>query len=849
MLFVKQKRDASKSKRRRRLLTESLEMRAMLTTFYVDGDLGSQGNDGSAQAPFSSITQGIQAAMQNAGEDEIVIAPRAAGTPYVESVSLAIHGSDLSPITVRGATGSAADVVWTTNFGPGMLVDADLDFTVKDLKFNQMEMAGLRVVSDANVTVENVHIMGSRRNSGIVHQNGDLVVRDSLLEGNFQGLWSAALRDDQTDQIIDYPDNLTVDNTVTTNNNANGIFMANSTGDVLIQDVQATGNRFNGVRVWQMNSISVDGGEYSENGYSGLSFEASDSPSVTGGMMQNNGHHGLWAVNVQAPSISGSLMAANAFSGIYLGSSPNTYISQTAVEGNGEHGIKVFNADGIVIDQVIATDNGSIVSSSTRGGGGIGISPATAAPIVISNSTVSRNQTRGNGGGIEVWAWNQVNYGFTSNVAILNTEVTENQIAPDINRHGGGVALFGSINASLDQVLIEGNVARGTAGLHSFGAFTTPDGYPSMTVLDSTIANNIALREGPGIGAGAAGVYHGSGYVHISGSTIHGNDGGNAGGVYLAGLGGSIGNSTISGNDGVIVGGLNSRVGREELDIRNVTIVDNHGGDVGGIISVSDRLQIGNSIVAMNTTDDPGQPTGGAQQPSDFVGNATTLGGNFFGESDQVQFVSLGQDQSGTTSSPLDPDLGPLQDNGGFTLTHAPLPGSPVVDGGDDALVTLLATDQRGLDRVEGNAVDIGAVEQRVFDADLQYLGNRLNLNSADKGNKTVSIVLYSTNEVDASLIDVSSVVWASATASGSQLRDVDGDGALDLVLDFKLKETDLVDHYRNAMMEDDSDNEVTVEVPLTALNDQGLRVLGSASVDLKMTGRALRELLDSIGA
>jgi len=30
-----------------------------------------------------------------------------------------------------------------------------------------------------------------------------------------------------------------------------------------------------------------------------------------------------------------------------------------------------------------------------------------------------------------------------------------------------------------------------------------------------------------------------------------------------------------------------------------------------------------------------------------------------------------------------DPLLGPLQDNGGPTLTHAPLPGSPAIDAGD----------------------------------------------------------------------------------------------------------------------------------------------------------------------
>ncbi|GAA5506892.1 right-handed parallel beta-helix repeat-containing protein [Novipirellula caenicola] len=847
MLFVNQKRDTLKSRRRRRLLAESLETRAMLTTFYVDAEFGAAGNDGTAQSPFASITEGIQAAMQSTGADEVIIAPRAAGGAYNESVSLQSHGTDDSPIVLRGATGNATDVLWTSAEGPGLLVDAAIELTIQDLKFEGTELAGIRVVSEADVTVDNVHVQGSRRNSGIVHQNGDLVVRNSLLENNFQGLWSAELRDDVSSEIVDYPDNLTVENTISANNNANGIYSRNATGDVVLENVQATDNRFNGVRVWQINLISINDGEYSGNGYSGISIEDSESPTLRGGVMSGNGHHGVWGRNNQSPSIGGGEMTDNLLTGIHLSGSSDVTITDTLVNGNEVHGIKIVDADGVLIDQVTATENGSIFSNSTSGGGGIGVLPSTAAPIVITNSVVSRNQTRGNGGGIEVWAWSSVNYNFMSEVYISNTEVTGNQIAPDVFRHGGGVAIFGSANSTFANVLVEGNVARGTAGLHSYTGFSTPEGFPTMTVTDSTIAHNVALREGPGIGAGAAGIYHGNGHIELSNTTIYENDGGNAGGMYLASIGGNISNTTISGNNGVIVGGMNSRVVREDLNIRNVTIVENHGGNAGGVTSLSSKLNFGNSIVAENTRGDSNDGSEDDRLASDVAGTATTLGGNFFGEADNVDLVGSGQDQTGTQASPLDPQLGSLQDNGGATLTHAPLPGSPVVDGGVDALVELIATDQRGADRVQGNAVDIGAVEQTVFHADVEIPKSHLNLNSADKGNKTVSVVIHSTNQLDATLIDASTVVWASASASGFQLRDVDGDGDLDLIVDFKLRETDLVDRYRDALILDDSDNQVSVDVPVSGMTDDGLRVMGSGSVDLVMTGKALRDLLRSI--
>ena len=51
--------------------------------------------------------------------------------------------------------------------------------------------------------------------------------------------------------------------------------------------------------------------------------------------------------------------------------------------------------------------------------------------------------------------------------------------------------------------------------------------------------------------------------------------------------------------------------------------------------------------------------------------------------------------------------LGPLADNGGPTLTHALLAGSPAIDAADTAVCP--ATDQRGVAR--DAACDVGAFE------------------------------------------------------------------------------------------------------------------------------------------
>src|SRR5713101_5996651 len=48
----------------------------------------------------------------------------------------------------------------------------------------------------------------------------------------------------------------------------------------------------------------------------------------------------------------------------------------------------------------------------------------------------------------------------------------------------------------------------------------------------------------------------------------------------------------------------------------------------------------------------------------------------------------------GSAAAPIDPLLGPLQNNGGPTFTHALLAGSPAIDAGSTAYAT--AYDQRG---------------------------------------------------------------------------------------------------------------------------------------------------------
>jgi hypothetical protein len=73
----------------------------------------------------------------------------------------------------------------------------------------------------------------------------------------------------------------------------------------------------------------------------------------------------------------------------------------------------------------------------------------------------------------------------------------------------------------------------------------------------------------------------------------------------------------------------------------------------------------------------------------------------------------------GSSESPIDPLLGPLQDNGGPTLTHALLPGSPAINVGDPGFTPPPDFDQRGApySRIAGGRIDIGAFEVQTASA------------------------------------------------------------------------------------------------------------------------------------
>jgi hypothetical protein len=257
------------------------------------------------------------------------------------------------------------------------------------------------------------------------------------------------------------------------------------------------------------------------------------------------------------------------------------------------------------------------------------------------------------------------------------------------------------------QVTISGlTISQGNGGVYNEGS--------TLTVVRCAISGNYSGAEngfGGGILAG--------GTLNVIGSTVS-NNGALLGGGGIAHLGlANITNSTISGN---FASGGNPQHGGGilslgPLDLTNCTIANNSSVSGGGIYNDATTVSSRNSIIAKNSA---------ATSGPDFDGALTSQGFNFIGNNSGATITpAQSSDQIGTAASSKDPLLGPLQANGGPTLTHALLAGSSAIDKGNTAIDPItgspITNDQRGVTRPQddpnvanaagGNGSDIGAFE------------------------------------------------------------------------------------------------------------------------------------------
>jgi hypothetical protein len=357
----------------------------------------------------------------------------------------------------------------------------------------------------------------------------------------------------------------------------------------------------------------------------------------------------------------------------------------------------------------------------------------TISGLTIRNGIATGNFPSGSGGGI---------YSFQATLTLKDCAIDRNSAT-----YGGGVTndAFNDEKGGPWAILtISNSTLGGNSAAYGGGIFNTSGRFTGavLTIDNSTFIGNSATNYGGAIDNNGYEVFGAS--VKLNNSTLSGSSSAYGGGIYNSANAGGYGslqvnNSTLVANLATYGGGGVFNVsfnGAEAfLQISNSTISNNSAQTGGGVDNESDNdsgalAQISKSTFSGNSASGFGggtlfnsaQDIGSARvQLDDAILKAGAAGGNVLNDGGVV--ISHGHNLSSDNCGGFltgtgdwantDPMLGPLQNNGGPTLTHALLPGSPAIDAGDPNFTPPPSYDQRGpgFDRVVNGRIDIGSFE------------------------------------------------------------------------------------------------------------------------------------------
>jgi hypothetical protein len=358
-----------------------------------------------------------------------------------------------------------------------------------------------------------------------------------------------------------------------------------------------------------------------------------------------------------------------------------------------------FYTTGASLTLFASTLNSNALSGGPGGDGGRG---GDGNPLEES-SLRSLHGGAGGTGGLGGAAQGGGFYTAASLITIGSTTIAENTLTSAAGGKGGGGGGGGpsGINQSIGGV--GGNAGSGGTGGSCLGGGLYASGG-TIALTNSTISFNRAAG-----GAGGAGGTGGAGNAYVSGAGTGGQGGAGGpgatvrgGGVFFNSGGLSFTSSTIASNTAVAAAGGAGGAGGP-----------GHTAGVGGaagatVLAVGGGVRNGGGTVdARNTI----FAANHADSNVDFWGVFHTAVHNLLRIAAGSNLVPANPDANGNIVGsqvhPINPNLGPLADNGGPTLTEALGANSPAINAG--TAIGAPTTDQRGV--LRDSTPDIGAYE------------------------------------------------------------------------------------------------------------------------------------------
>jgi beta-glucanase (GH16 family) len=377
----------------------------------------------------------------------------------------------------------------------------------------------------------------------------------------------------------------------------------------------------------------------------------------------------VWGYGFGLPN-GGTASGRIAFDLVTLDPKPKpAQVTVTSLEDDGEGSLRealteVAEDGTISFDPSLAGETLTLSSGQLDIVGSVTIDGPDGDPVTISGGGASR----------------VVQIAPSTQVSMNDLVIRDGVAAPQ----GGGIRNYGEL--SLDRVVVTDNTENSVATSFELGGGGIYNGEnATLNLTDSTVSNNNTVKQP---GGGLYGFFGST--INITRSTISGNVSGDvAGGLRSLGDA-TVVNSTFSGNTSTAWhgGGIFHTDG--QLTVTSSTFTGNSApsGTASGIL-----VATFGAPASMTLTNSVMEGFGGAFACAIEGGAAATITS---GGSNVINDGSC--NPNGTTDqSNTNALLGPLADNGGPTLTHALLAGSPAIGAADAAAAP--ATDQRGFAR------------------------------------------------------------------------------------------------------------------------------------------------------
>ena len=517
---------------------------------------------------------------------------------------------------------AAGPIVLTSG---AITIDKSLFITgVTMVTINGNDIDRIFTVTEGTVTLTNLRLVnGQAENGGAIHvSNADLVINTSEIINNvangasgsgggiFVGTGATLLvtgseiRENRANRagggIESVAGTTVILNQVILNENNAGVAPATA----------APGNG-GGLHVTGNGTVEITGGTVNDNIAAlegGGLWNGTGEMNVTNVMIQRNSASGNAAddggggifnnggmVNINGSELleNEALGTSGSGGGIFNNVGGSLSVSSSSIIENSSNraggGIE-NNAGSLVLNSVMLNNN--MTFTSPGNGGGLHITGAGSA--TITDGTVVSNEAGAEGGGL----WNGSGT-MTIDGTLIDMNSANGALA---DQGGGGIYNLNGGTLVINNAVISNNMATGTLGS---GGGILNDVGSQLSITDSEITGNSAVRAGGGIEDNSGTSTISLTNVNLNGNTVTGPPG-NGGGLHITGGGNVvIEGGTVSGNTASLEGG-GLWNGSGTMTLTNVSITENTAdGDAaddggGGIFNTAGTVTISECTLTEN---------------------------------------------------------------------------------------------------------------------------------------------------------------------------------------------------------------------------------------------------------